>query len=92
MLALRQQVDDLTAVAAQLLGAGWDHPVFATVAARAQRAGAEGRLLEPVLDELEMTPAPAPLPARLTPRTVTSPGLSRAERRRLEREERRRRP
>lgn len=88
---LRQQVDDLVAVIAHLIGAGWDHPLFATVEARARRAGAEGRLLDrSVLDELGSS-LPAGLRGDRSPEPPASSGPSRAERRRLEREERRRR-
>jgi hypothetical protein len=96
-IGLRQLATDLTAILAQLTGQGWDHPVFGIVERRAQRASVEGHVLDSsVLDELDHygvqlvqdhPDEPAPPPPCPVPDTLT-----RAERRRLEREARRRRP
>jgi hypothetical protein len=93
----RQRATDLAAVLAKLIGDRWDHPVFDVVQRRARRASLDGHLLDDsVLDELDRhgirlkqdrPSAPAPAPPTPVPEQ-----LSRAERRRLEREERRRRP
>jgi hypothetical protein len=92
-----QRATDLAAVLAELTGQQWDHPMFGVIEQRAQRASVEGQALDSsVLDELDRygvqlvqdhpsEPAPAPTPP------VTD-HLSRAARRRLDREARRRRP
>jgi hypothetical protein len=93
----QQRATDLAAILAQLTGESWDHPVFDVVERRARRASVDGHVLDTsVLDELDrhgirllQDHASEPAPAR-TPRLPDH--LSRAERRRLEREERRRRP
>lgn len=90
----RQQATDLAAIVGRLMGAGWDHPIFALVERRARQASSAGDLLSSsVLDELDAAEAfrsrtrpPDPLP----PQAAAASGLSRAERRRLEREARRR--
>jgi hypothetical protein len=94
----QQRATDLAAILSHHTGASWDHPVFDVVERRAERASAEGQVLDSsVLDELDsygvqLVPdhsiePPAPAPTRPAPDHV-----SRAERRRLEREARRRRP
>jgi hypothetical protein len=95
---LRQRTTDLAAILGQLTGAGWDHPMFDLVERRARRAAEEGHVLDnSVLDDLDRygvqlmpdhsSGSPAPAPTRPEP-----DHLSRAERRRLERAARRRRP
>ena len=82
----QQQAADLAAIVARLTGAGWDHPMFALVDQRAHRAAAEGDVLatsvldDPVAVRIFARPEPVPTPS----------GQSRAERRRMEREARRR--
>ncbi len=94
VLRLRQQVEDLAAIVGRLIGAGWDDPIFAAVAARSQQAVVDGRLLErSVLDALDVTQPMAraiPPPPAVAP-SPEPPQLSRAERRRREREVRRNR-
>lgn len=89
VLRLRQQVEDLAAIVGRLIGAGWDDPIFAAVAARSQQAVVDGRLLErSVLDALDVT---LPMARAIPPPSPEPPQLSRAERRRREREARRNR-
>jgi hypothetical protein len=94
----QQRATDLAAIVSQLTGAGWDHPMFDLVERRAERASVEQRLLASlVLDELDhygvqLAHEHSSEPEVPPPTRQAAVQLSRAERRRLEREARRRRP
>jgi hypothetical protein len=93
----RQRATDLASILSRLTGQSWEHPIFEVVERRAQRASVEGQVLDgSVLDELDhygvrLVQDDRSEPAVPRPAPHVPDHLSRAERRRLEREARRRR-
>jgi hypothetical protein len=94
----QQRATDLAAILARLTGQHWHHPMFDVVERRAQRASVGGHELDSsVLDELDrhgvqLVPDESSEQAAPSPTRPVAGQLSRAERRRLERDARRRRP
>lgn len=86
----QQQATDLAAVVGHVTGVAWDHPLFGLVDRRARQAVADGAVLATSIVDEPSLRLPAGPPEQQLQSAPVPTVRSRAERRRLEREARRR--